>query len=225
MAGSKCPDQACWTSVPVPRTPRHHGDGAGTNRSVEGIGAEDQQKCDREFIHRCFRSLFYFIVGDALERHSNGLPAICKGGFFRKGPVRPLRPCSRGNSRRRARSDQLRLGRIGFDLAAQPQDLHVDRAVVDVVVQPARFQQLVAAQDLLRRLEERREQANSPLVSSSSLPRGSNQLARPACAARSRRIGTAAVPASRRLPGLPCARRSTARMRASSSRGLKGLVT
>src|SRR5688500_3417640 len=52
------------------------------------------------------------------------------------------------------RADQLGLVGALLDLAAQPQDLHVDRAVVDVVVQAARLEELVARQDLLRRAQE-----------------------------------------------------------------------
>ncbi len=47
--------------------------------------------------------------------------------------------------------DELGLGGIRLDLTSQPQDLHVDRAVVDlVVVYAARFQELVPREDPLR---------------------------------------------------------------------------
>src|SRR5260221_10772823 len=56
--------------------------------------------------------------------------------------------------------DIARLGRIGFDLAPQPADLHVDGAVEDlVVVQPRKVQQLVSGENTLRRCKQRHEQA------------------------------------------------------------------
>src|ERR1700741_3967113 len=56
--------------------------------------------------------------------------------------------------------DELRARRVGLDLAPQAQDRDVDRAVVDLRVVHAReVEQLVAAQDALRRREERGEDA------------------------------------------------------------------
>src|ERR1700739_1679299 len=44
--------------------------------------------------------------------------------------------------------DEARMRWIGFDLSAQPQYLHVDRAVVDLVVEyAAGFEQLVTRED------------------------------------------------------------------------------
>src|SRR5260221_11978639 len=55
--------------------------------------------------------------------------------------------------------DIARLGRIGFDLAPQPADLHVDGAVEDlVVVQPRKVQQLVPSENALGRGEQDREE-------------------------------------------------------------------
>src|SRR5690349_21333729 len=45
-----------------------------------------------------------------------------------------------------------------LDLASQPEDLHVDRAVVDVVVEAAGLEQLVAAEDAVGGAKERDEQ-------------------------------------------------------------------
>src|SRR5688500_8819389 len=57
-------------------------------------------------------------------------------------------------------ADVARLGGVFLDLAAQAHDLHVDRAVVDlVVVQPRKVEQLVAREDALRRAEQHDEQA------------------------------------------------------------------
>jgi hypothetical protein len=56
------------------------------------------------------------------------------------------------------RADERRLVGAILDLAAQPEDLDVDRAVVDVVVQAARLEQLVAREDAPGRLEERHQQ-------------------------------------------------------------------
>ncbi len=55
--------------------------------------------------------------------------------------------------------DEAGLRRIGFDLAAQPQNLHVYRAIVDlIVVYPAGLQQLVAGQNAVRGPEQCGEQ-------------------------------------------------------------------
>jgi tripartite-type tricarboxylate transporter receptor subunit TctC len=56
--------------------------------------------------------------------------------------------------------DIARLRRIALDLAAQAQDLHVDGAVVDlVVVQPRQVEELVAGQDPVRGAQQDHEQA------------------------------------------------------------------
>src|SRR5580765_6360857 len=53
------------------------------------------------------------------------------------------------------RADELRLRALRLDLAAQAADLHVDRAVVDlVVVQARQLEQLLARQHALRGREE-----------------------------------------------------------------------
>ena len=58
-------------------------------------------------------------------------------------------------------ADECGLVGLLLDLAAQPQDLHVDRAVVDVVVQAARLEQLVAREHALRRAQEGDQQART----------------------------------------------------------------
>jgi hypothetical protein len=52
--------------------------------------------------------------------------------------------------------DQLRIARVGLELAAQTQDLHVDAAIENLlVVHAARGEKLLAAQDMVRRLKKR----------------------------------------------------------------------
>jgi hypothetical protein len=56
--------------------------------------------------------------------------------------------------------DELRRAGIDLQLAAQAQDLHVDAAIEDLLVMEMRGgEQLLAAQHLLRRSEERSQQA------------------------------------------------------------------
>src|SRR5712691_3909479 len=81
-------------------------------------------------------------------------------------------------------ADVARLGRILFDLAAQSQDLHVDGAVVDLVVmQAGQVQELVAGEDALGRAEENDQEAefavaeqHRPAVSGREPPRVEVQL-------------------------------------------------
>src|SRR5689334_18093536 len=55
--------------------------------------------------------------------------------------------------------DVLRLGRIGFYLAPQPENLHVDRAIVHFsTVQSRQIEQLVATEHALRRRAESLQQ-------------------------------------------------------------------
>src|SRR3954469_7635026 len=56
------------------------------------------------------------------------------------------------------RSDERRLVGAVLDLSTQAQDLHVDRTVVDIVVEAAGFEQLVAREDATRGLQEGHEQ-------------------------------------------------------------------
>jgi hypothetical protein len=57
------------------------------------------------------------------------------------------------------RPDELRLARIAFELAAQPQDLNVHAAVEHLfIVHAAGGKQLFAAQHLLGRAQERGQQ-------------------------------------------------------------------
>src|SRR4051812_32310490 len=101
-------------------------------------------------------------MSDAFERHSNDLPAICKGGLLGERGTMPsgcfdlaiqVVACAAFSP------DQTGLRGIGLDFAAQAQNLHVDGSIIDVVIHTACFEQLVAAEDLLRRAYERREQA------------------------------------------------------------------
>src|SRR5260370_14534436 len=53
-------------------------------------------------------------------------------------------------------ADVLRPGRVGLDLPPQPEDLHVDRAVVDLrAVEPREIEQLLAREHALRRRAQR----------------------------------------------------------------------
>src|SRR6266850_6046677 len=55
--------------------------------------------------------------------------------------------------------DVLRLDRVRLDLAPQPEDLPVDRAIVDLgAVQPRKIEQLLARQHPQRRCAERLQQ-------------------------------------------------------------------
>src|SRR5882762_2999792 len=57
-------------------------------------------------------------------------------------------------------ADVARSRRVGLELAPQPQDLRVDRSVVDVVaVQARQVEELVARKNAIRRPEEDHEQA------------------------------------------------------------------
>ena len=48
---------------------------------------------------------------------------------------------------------------VGLDLSPQTQNLDVDRTVINVIVEPARFQKLVSGQHMPRRSEKRVQQA------------------------------------------------------------------
>ena len=48
---------------------------------------------------------------------------------------------------------------VGLDLSPQTQNLNVDRTVINVIVEPARFQKLVSGQHMPRRSEKRVQQA------------------------------------------------------------------
>src|SRR5258706_29891 len=55
--------------------------------------------------------------------------------------------------------DVLRLGRVRLDLAPQPEDLHVDRTIVNLsTMQPRKIEQLLARQHPLRRGAKRLQQ-------------------------------------------------------------------
>src|SRR5690242_1217896 len=56
--------------------------------------------------------------------------------------------------------DVARLRRIGFDLAPQPEDLDIDRAIVDFgTVQPREIEKLIAREHALRRRAKSLQQA------------------------------------------------------------------
>jgi len=54
--------------------------------------------------------------------------------------------------------DDARGTRIGLELSAEPEDLHIDAAIEHVLVDPRRLQEVLAAQRSLRRIEERDQQ-------------------------------------------------------------------
>src|SRR6266446_10809642 len=55
--------------------------------------------------------------------------------------------------------DVLRLRRVRLDLAPQPEDLHIDRAIVNLgAIQPREIEQLLARQHPLRRCAKRLQQ-------------------------------------------------------------------
>src|SRR3954471_4978025 len=121
-------------------------------------------------------------MGDALWRHSNALPAICKGGLLAERRhdasgcfdlAIEVVACAAFSP------DQTGLRGIGVDLTAQAQNLHVDGSIIDIVIQAACFEQLVATEDLLGRAYERREQAEFPAGKVKRLTRGSFELACP----------------------------------------------
>ena len=62
-------------------------------------------------------------------------------------------------------TDQLRRRGIDLDLATQAQDLHIDRAVVDLLaVQPRHLEELVARQHALGFLAQREQQVDLPIA-------------------------------------------------------------
>src|SRR6185503_8543160 len=76
--------------------------------------------------------------------------------------------------------DEARVRGVGLDLAPQAQDLHVDRAVVDLgVVQARKVEKLFAREDALRRRKESGEQAELALGELDGLALRAFQLAQP----------------------------------------------
>lgn len=62
---------------------------------------------------------------------------------------------------------------IVLDLSAKAADLHVDAAVdVEVTAPVDQIEQLVAAQHMLRMLDQRGQQVELPVVRSTRVPRG-----------------------------------------------------
>ena len=81
----------------------------------------------------------------SIRLHQVWQPASVEGGFDRQGEHvadAALGPDDSGRSR------------IGLELAPQPQDLHVDAAVEDILVHAGRLQQMLAAERSLRRVEK-----------------------------------------------------------------------
>ena len=75
--------------------------------------------------------------------------------------------------------DVFGLRRIRLDLATQPQDLDVDRAIVDFrVVQARKIEELFARKHPLRRRAERLQQAEFAVAQLDALAAGSGQPAR-----------------------------------------------
>ena len=67
--------------------------------------------------------------------------------------------------------DELGLRGIPLDLAPQPQNLNVDRAVIDlVVVHAARLEELISGENSFRRGEQRREQIEFAIRQSDMSP-------------------------------------------------------
>ena len=88
------------------------------------------------------------------------LPTADVGEAVRGGSVQRLDRRNEDVARAALGDDQLRARRLGFDLAAQPHDLDVDGAIVDLcVVQPGQAHQLIAREHPLGRAAERRQQA------------------------------------------------------------------
>src|SRR5882724_7032832 len=70
---------------------------------------------------------------------------------FGVGSIKNFDRCAERISHTAFGDDELRLGRISLDLAAQSQHLYINGAVVDlVVVHAAGFEQLIASEDSLR---------------------------------------------------------------------------
>ena len=122
--------------------------------------------------------------------------------------------------------DVGRLARIVAQALAQAADQQVDRAVEQFGFAPLRqVEQLVAVEHALRMVEE---DAQQPVFGAAQRDRGAvvvEQMARRRCRGASRRR-PASWPASVtwRFGGSMRVRRSTALMRASSSRAAKGLT-
>ena len=55
-------------------------------------------------------------------------------------------------------ANQFGIVRVGLDFTAQAQNLYVDRAVVDIIVQPTGIEQLIARQNLARRTQKSHQQ-------------------------------------------------------------------
>ena len=111
-------------------------------------------------------------------------------------------------------------------LRRKPEHLNVDRAVIDlVVVHTARLEQLISSENSLRRGEQRRQQIE--LAVRQNDVRAGAALETPGAQVElelGEPVG-ANLPLARAAPGAALfARRSTVRIRANSSRGLKGLV-
>lgn len=110
------------------------------------------------------------------------------------------------------------------DLATQARNAHIDTAIEgDVVMAAEQFQQLAASQHAVRMLNKDAQQVMVASNQLDFLP-GARQLT---CF----QIIQAEMAEATDLPwlvattlGARCARRNTARMRASSSRGLQGLA-
>jgi hypothetical protein len=58
--------------------------------------------------------------------------------------------------------DDPRRARVGLELAAQSQDLHVDAAVEHILMDAGRLQQVLAAERPLRRVDERIQERIPP---------------------------------------------------------------
>ena len=119
------------------------------------------------------------------------------------------------------RDNQARRLRVGLDLAAQAAHRVVDGAVIDPRIAARRqVEQAVAAQDRVRVVEQNAEKAAFA---------GGQTTARPSSWMTASAPGSCVQPPNRRRPDATCrsgggARRRTARIRARSSRGLKGLT-
>ena len=106
---------------------------------VYGVGAEDQQKCYREFIHRCFSLSFWYFYGVTL--YSDILVA-CQPFARERFPRTPNGEAGSNLFDLAIQviagaplgPNQAGLGGIGFDFPAQAQDLDIDGSIVDVIV-------------------------------------------------------------------------------------------
>src|SRR5216684_775628 len=126
-------------------------------------------------------------------------------------------------------ADVLRPGRVGLDLPPQPEDLHVDRAVVDLgAVEPRQIEQLLAREHPLRRGAQRLQQVELAQAELDALAFGRDQPASAQVELPAGETISAALLAPRRqhfARGLVAAQhRADARQQLARAEGLEDII-